>query len=108
MREVIEEILGKEKDALRVVDEARARAAEIKAKVEVETAAILAAAREESQKLIRAETTRAREEARAAHEAAVRKAEEENARFLERQAGKLERLVDEVVKLITSAEHAKP
>jgi vacuolar-type H+-ATPase subunit H len=107
VREVIEEILGKEKDGLRVVDEARAQAAEMKAKVEAEAEALLAAAREQSQTLLREETTRARKEAQTAHEAAVKQAEEENARFLERQAGKLQHLVDEVVRLITTPEHAK-
>ena len=107
MREVIEEILGTEKAAERIVEEARAAAAEVKSKVDADTALLIAAARDEAQAVLKEETQRARERARAAHEALARKTEEDNRRFLQSQEGNVLRLVDDVVALILRPEHAK-
>jgi len=107
MREVIEEILGKEKDAQRAVEEARARAAEIKAKAELDAAAAVSSARDEAQRILKDEAEKARERVRLTHRKAVEAAEAENARFLERQRPTLEALVGRVVELIVTPEHAK-
>ena len=107
MREVIDEILGTEKDAERILAEARKAAEDLKTAADTEAAGIVASAREDAQTILRDETQRAREQARAAHDALVRKAEEENRRFLERQEGNLSQLVDRVVDLLRTPEHAK-
>ncbi len=107
MREVIEEILGKEKDAQRTVEAAKSRAAELKAKADVESAGNLSAAREEAQRILRDEAEKARSEAREAHRLAVEAAEKQNAGFLERHRPTLEALVADVVRLILTPEHAK-
>ena len=107
MREVIEEILGKEKDAQRAVEAAKTRAAEIKARADAEAAGILSAAREEAQRILRNEAEKARGEVRAAHRLAVEAAENENALFLERHRPTLDGLVTDVVRLILTPEHAE-
>jgi vacuolar-type H+-ATPase subunit H len=107
VREVIEEILGTEKEAERIVEAARAAAAEVTGKAEADTAQLLAAARDEAQAVLKEEMRRARERAQAAHEALARKAEEENRRFLERQESNILRLVDRVVALVVTPEHAR-
>lgn len=107
MREVIDEILGTEKEAERIVEEARAAAAEVRSRADAQTAKLIAAAREDAQAILKEETRRARERARAAHEALSRQAEEENRRFLQRQEENVRRLVDSVVALILTPEHAK-
>ncbi len=106
MREVIEEILGTEKQAQRTVEDARKRAAEIRAHADAESADILARARADAQLLMREQGDAARERARAKHQAAVGQATEENRIFLQQQEAGLEQLVDRVVRIILRPEQS--
>jgi cell division septum initiation protein DivIVA len=107
VREVIDEILGSEQEAQRLIEEARAAATETRNRAEVEAVRILAAARDDAQSILRERTEKAREEARVAHDARVRKAEEDSRLFLERHEGAIRELVDEVAALILAPEHSR-
>jgi vacuolar-type H+-ATPase subunit H len=107
VREVIEQILDTEKDAERAVEQAHASAAELRSKADAEAADLLAHAREDAQLILRNEAQRARDAAKAARDVLVGKAEEENARFLERQERNVGRLVDAVVRVLLTPEHAR-
>ncbi|MBN1307257.1 MAG: hypothetical protein JXA18_05035 [Chitinispirillaceae bacterium] len=102
MKEVVNEILAAEKRVEQTLSDARRKAAEIRQESEKEVAAIIAAAHEEAQRIIRETSDAARMEAETRREKALNDIASENRVLRERSRGRIDDLIDEIVSLISA------
>jgi len=104
MQEIVDKVLGAEREAEKTVQEARARAAEIRRQADEESERRLQEARERAQALVQESLTEARARAAGEQKQAREEAERRNARFLEERADALEAAVEAVVTLLMTPE----
>ncbi len=102
MREIVDQVLEIEKKAEQVIEQARAREAEIRAEAEAEAGSRLAQAHAEAQKLVREETDRARRESEAAFRLAMSQAEEANTDFIQRRRERADRTIERIMRLVVT------
>jgi len=107
MQEIVTKVLQAEKEAEARIQEARSKAAEIRATADREVQAMMQEARgqagERSQEIL----SRARSQAQEEYEKAVEQARDENEAFLKRYEGEINRAAESVLTLITSLEWAQ-
>jgi hypothetical protein len=107
MQEVIDELLKAEAEAQKIIAAAQEEARIIKTQVDTEFSQKLNDEREAARRAVREQVEQAGAELSAAHTAALREAREKNeARLREAEAG-IERLTDEVIRLVVVPEYEK-
>ncbi|MHC4887103.1 MAG: hypothetical protein ACYTGH_18655 [Planctomycetota bacterium] len=107
MQEIVTKVLAAEKEADETLRQARAEATNIRNKAETESAAIVDAACEEAQELIRAKVVAAREEAKTTREASIAAAEAEGEQLLAERAPSIEKTISRVITRLTQPEFSQ-
>ncbi len=107
MKEAIEEILAAEKRCREKIAEARRKAAEIKQESEKKASAIVSDASEKAARIIEEKTTIARKEAEAVRKQTLENLAAENRLFFEKYRDIIDRLVNEIARLVMSSGQAR-
>ena len=104
MQEIIEQVLKTEEEAKELIQNAKKEAAERRAASDEESNAVILAAREHAAELIQKKLAAARDQGARILADVKRSEEERNAALYESFRSKADRLVDQVVSIITTAE----
>ncbi len=107
MQNIVDQVLETEKKAESILQQARAREAEIRGEAEARASDLLVQARAEAQKILLEETDRARRESEQAYRQAIQQAEAEEADFIPRNRERIERAVDRILRLLLTPEWRK-
>jgi vacuolar-type H+-ATPase subunit E/Vma4 len=100
MKEIVDEVLKTEEEAARIVQEARDKASQMKSSLEAETSEIVKKAKEDAQHIILDAVAKARTDADADYRNAMTEVDAENKKFMEKNEGKIGRLVDRIIELV--------
>lgn len=104
MKKIIEEVLQAEEKVHHTLKEARAKASEIKAAVERETAAQLAEAKEQTRTTIQSAVEAARQDAARLRQEKLQEAEKAQEALLSSHADTMNRLIDDICQIVLSTE----
>ena len=101
MQEIVTKVLEAEKEAEQRLQEARAKAAEIRGQADREVQAKLQEAREQATRRSHEIVEQARQQAKEEYEQALQQAREDNREFFRDHDDQLDRAAEAVVELIT-------
>ena len=107
MEEIIGRIIEAEKNAEKILKDARTRESELRTRVERESVERLDRARREAKRRFEEKVGEAREKGRKTLEEAIRTAEEKSREFQDRNRKRMEEIAEKVVRLIVSPEHER-
>lgn len=107
MQEIVDRVLQAEQKAKVLLEEARRKAAEARSAAEKKISQKLKNTRAEAQKLIQDSITAAKEKADQKCRQAAKKAEAENAEFMDRNREQIALLVEKVAALVITPEYKK-
>lgn len=105
MQEIVNKVLEAEQQGEKAVQDARARAAEIRKQSDEAGEGKLQEAREQAQSLLQDSLAEARAQAAREQQEAKAEAERQNARFLEERRDAIEAAADAVVSLLATPEY---
>ena len=101
MEKVVEEILLVEKEAEAIIGEARKKAMEIQARADAEVQEALTNAKLEALTIVKNRAKEASETAALFREKALKEAEENKRLIMNRNADKIDKVVDSIVDIVT-------
>ena len=104
MQEIVTKVLEAEQAAEQRVQEARSRAAEIRARSDRDVQARLQKAREQAGKRSQEILEKARAQVRAEHDKSLKQAQDENLEFFQSHEQDIDRAVEAVIGLVTAPE----
>jgi vacuolar-type H+-ATPase subunit H len=105
MNEIVDEVLKAEQEAEKLVENAREQIQKKRNGLETELADRLKKARDAAQEMIQETITRAKEETQKEYSDIMMKAEAENREFLEKNASKVDKIIENIVHLIITPEY---
>lgn len=105
MNEIVDEVIKAEQEAEKIVDQAREQVQEERNTLELELNERLKQAKEAAQKLMQETIARAKKEAQQEYSDIITKAEEENKVFLQENADKVDKIIENIVHLIITPEY---
>ena len=104
MQEIVSKVLETEKAAEQSIQEARARAGEIRAQVDREVQEKLQQAREQAASRAQEILEQARSQAQGEYEKAVRQSQDENREFFRKHEQQIDRAAEAVIMLVIAPE----
>jgi vacuolar-type H+-ATPase subunit H len=107
MQEIVNKVLEAEQQAENAVQEARAKAAELRSQADTESEGKLLEAREQAHSLLHGSLLKAREQAAQEQQKARQQAERDNERFLEERRQAIDGAAEAVVRLLIAPEYAR-
>ena len=104
MEQIVARILEAEKEAEGVLQQARAKAAEVRSQADAQSEEHLKRAREEAHSRVQAALQRVRDETEQSRRQALERIEQDNSRFIEAQRETIQRTADRVLQLLLQPE----
>ena len=107
MQEIVDDVLKAEEQAEAVIQQAREKAQHLQNSVENTLSDKLKKAREDAQNRIRETVELSKARADKKYREVLEKAEEDNKEFLKENSDKVNRIIDDIVKLIITPEYKR-
>ncbi len=107
MQQIIDEVLKAEKNAEKIIQEARRSVTELKKRIESENSQKISMTQNEAQKLVQNSIAKAKIEAEEAYKLAMKQIEEKNADFMNNIEKNFDITIDTIMNLITTPEYTR-